>query len=240
MCDIQCLMSIEDIVWYLESEIDLGTVKLFFVRCSSFQMPGNLRQLSRSIVDQLSKATCCVEPCNLLAVNLDAKVQTTLDDLTFRDNCHGVTAPDVAGLGVTAVEQSRSGFIRKMCQRSGAKNRAGESNRGCWRILFQVTFLNAWTKHTKPFHWSHHTLAQQHVKFQVVFKSFLSLQLAHQQVSYVFTPDECQAVRRNQSSRTRSSSQNCLAVGIPLENSDFSKKNIQKKIEELRWRDGLC
>lgn len=57
MCDIQCLMSIEDIVWYLESEIDLGTVKLFFVRCSSFQMPGNLRQLSRSIVDQLSKAT---------------------------------------------------------------------------------------------------------------------------------------------------------------------------------------
>lgn len=155
MCDIQCLMSIEDIVWYLESEIDLGTVKLFFVRCSSFQMPGNLRQLSRSIVDQLSKATCCVEPCNLLAVNLDAKVQTTLDDLTFRDNCHGVTAPDVAGLGVTAVEQSRSGFIRKMCQRSGA-NRAGESNHGCWRILFQVTFLNAWTKHTKPFHWSHH------------------------------------------------------------------------------------
>ena len=61
-----------------------------------------------------------------------SKVQTTLDDLTFRDNCHGVTAPDVAGLGVTAVEQSRSGA-----------NRAGESNRGCWRILFQMTFLNA-------------------------------------------------------------------------------------------------
>ena len=80
------------------------------------------------------------------------------------------------------------------------------------------------------------TLAQQHVKFQVVFKSFLSLKLAHQQVSYVFTPDECQAVRRNQSRRTRSSSQNCLgSVGFRWIFLDFfSKKNIWR-VEMARW-----
>ena len=47
-------------------------------------------------------------------------------------------------------------------------------------------------------------------------------------VSYVFTPDECQTVRRNQSRRTRSSSQNCLAVWIPLDFFGFKKKTVQK------------